>query len=37
MESAKEFFAGQKGNLNKHMDEALKTGDKKEADRGKKK
>jgi cell shape-determining protein MreC len=37
MESTKEFFAGQKGNLNKHMDEALRNGDKKDADRGSKK
>lgn len=37
MESAKEFFADQKGNLNKHMDRALENGDKKDSDRGKKK
>jgi cell shape-determining protein MreC len=36
MESAKEFFNSQKGNLNKHMDEALKNGEKKDADKEKK-
>jgi cell shape-determining protein MreC len=37
MESAKEFFADQKSNMNKHMDRALENGEKKDADRGKKK
>src|SRR5512137_71566 len=36
MESAKEFFADQKGNMNKHMDKALENGEKKDTDRGSK-
>jgi len=37
MVGAREFFAGQKGNMNKHMNEALSNGEKKDADRGSKK
>ena len=36
-ESAREFFADQKGNMNKHMDRALENGEKKDSDRGSKK
>jgi cell shape-determining protein MreC len=37
MEGAREFFAGQKDNMQKHIDSALDNGDKKEKDRGSKK
>ena len=37
MESARDFFSDQKGKMNKHMNEALDNGDKKDADRGSKK
>jgi cell shape-determining protein MreC len=36
MESARAFFADQKGNMNKHMDRALENDEKKDADRGSK-
>jgi hypothetical protein len=36
-ESSKEFFSDQKGKMQKHMNEALSDGDKKEADTGRKK
>ena len=37
MDSARAFFSDQKGKMNKHMNEALENGDKKDADRGSKK
>ncbi len=37
MESSKEFFSDQKGKMQKHMNEALSNGEKKEADTGGKK
>jgi cell shape-determining protein MreC len=37
MEGAREFFAEQKGNINKHMNEALSNGEKKEAEKGSRK
>ena len=36
MESTKDFFSDQKGKMNKHMNDALDNGDKKDADRGSK-
>jgi hypothetical protein len=36
-ESSREFFSDQKGKMQKHMNEALSDGDKKEADKGGKK
>jgi cell shape-determining protein MreC len=36
-ESTKEFFSDQKGKMQKHMNEALTNGEKKEAEKGKKK
>jgi len=37
MENTKGFFSDQKGKMQKHMNEALESGEKKDADRGKKK
>ncbi len=36
-DSTKEFFSDQKGRMQKHMNEALTNGEKKEAEKGKKK
>ena len=36
MEGAKDFFSDQKGKMNKHMNDALDNGEKKDADRGSK-
>ncbi len=37
MDGTKEFFSDQKGKMQKHMNEALDNGEKKEAEKGKKK